>query len=108
MSRIVRITQSTFPHLPVRSNADQAEDVKTATQEIQVINPEAQAPVGRCIPARQGPSAPFLAQYVDQHWPWPRDAKARLRTRVHGAQAYAQTNELPLSDNRGTHLDAKR
>lgn len=108
MSRIVRISQPTFPHLPVRSKPAQAEDVKSAAEEIQLVNPEPQAPVGRRIPARQGPSAPFLAQYVDQHWPWPRDAKARLRTRAHGAQAYAQTNELPLSDNRGTHLDAKR
>lgn len=40
-------------------------------------------------------SAPFLAQYVDQHWPWPRDASRKAVMRQRAASAYLEADCLP-------------
>ena len=40
-------------------------------------------------------SAPFLAQYVDQHWPWPRDPVRKTVLRQRAASAYLDADGLP-------------
>jgi len=107
MSRIVRISHPVFPKLPVRTKAEQAEETVPASHDIKIINPGHQARSRRRIPARPGPSSAFLAQYVDQHWPWPRDADARVRARVTAASAYDEANDIPLSEDRGSCLNRK-
>ena len=107
MSRIARISHPVFPKLPVRTKSEQAEEAAPASRDIKIINPEHQTQTRRRAPARAGPSSTFLAQYVDQHWSWPRDADARVRARVTAASAYRKTNDIPLSDDRGSRLNRK-
>lgn len=107
MSRIVRISHPVFPKLPVRAKPEQAPEAAPASRDIKIINPEHQTQIRRRAPARAGPSSAFLAQYVDQHWSWPRDPEARVRARVSAASAYSETKDIPLSDNRGSQLNRK-
>ena len=44
---------------------------------------------------RRGAAAPFLAQYVDQHWPWPRDAARKAVLRQRATSAYLEADSLP-------------
>lgn len=41
------------------------------------------------------PSAGFLAQYVDQHFPWPRAPLRKERQRQRATQAYITADMLP-------------
>ena len=41
------------------------------------------------------PLAGFLAQYVDQHFPWPRAPLRKERQRQHATQAYITADMLP-------------
>jgi|GEM_PF-3238647 len=107
MSRIVRISHPVFPKLPVRTKPEQAEEAAPASHDIKIVDPDHQARSRRRISARPGPSSAFLAQYVDQHWPWPRDADARVRARVTAVSAYDEANDIPPPDNRGSRLNRK-
>ncbi|PCJ69744.1 MAG: hypothetical protein COA62_09530 [Rhodobiaceae bacterium] len=105
MTRIVRISPSVFPKRPVRSRADQRAEGKPASTQLQVIDPAYQATGRRHISARQGPNTEFLAQYVDQHWPWPRDPEARVRARGAAASAYDAAADTQLGEHRGQRLN---
>lgn len=107
MTRIVRISQAAFPHRTVRSKIDQRPQSEPAATQIQIIDPDYRATTRRHMSGRQGPSATFLAQYVDQHWPWPRDPQARVRARTVAAAAYGAMDETPLDDTRGRHLSRR-
>lgn len=41
------------------------------------------------------PVAAFLAQYVDQHWPWPRSAARKAEERRRATTAYIGADMLP-------------
>lgn len=55
---------------------------------------QAKAALGRSdISAR--PVAAFLAQYIDQHWAWPRNARHKEETRHTATAAYIEADMLP-------------
>lgn len=41
------------------------------------------------------PVAAFLAQYIDQHWGWPRNASRKEETRRTATAAYIEADMLP-------------
>ncbi len=41
------------------------------------------------------PLAGFVAQYVDQHYPWPRSPKRKEGKRLHATRAYIDADMLP-------------
>jgi hypothetical protein len=41
------------------------------------------------------PVAAFLAQYIDQHWAWPRNASRKEETRRTATAAYIEADMLP-------------
>ncbi|MEQ9517875.1 MAG: hypothetical protein RLN89_00405 [Parvibaculum sp.] len=93
MTRIVPISGSAFPHQASRPAKKSPADDKPRAEETRVINPNAHTAANRRISARSGPTTPFLAQYVDQHWPWPRNPVARVQARQDAARAYANTDK---------------
>lgn len=107
MNRISRISNTAFPALPVRRNEKARATDEPATEPVRIIDPAHQTTTRRHIPARPGPAAPFLAQYVNQHWPWPRDPEARVRARRNAACAYGTTDALPLRAHNGRDIDRK-
>ncbi len=70
-----------------------------------IVEPTYQAATCRHVRNRPGPSAPFLTQYVDQHWHWPRNPQARLDAREAAAFAYNTTDAAPLDNHRGAALN---
>jgi len=96
MTRIVRISPTVFPKGPVRSKTDPRVEDKPASTQLRVIDPTYQTTTHRHIGARPGPNVEFLAQYVDQHWPWPRDPEARVRARSAAASAYDAAADTKL------------
>jgi hypothetical protein len=57
-------------------------------------DPQAKAALGRPdLSAR--PVAAFLAQYIDQHWSWPRNANRKEETRRAATAAYIEADMLP-------------
>jgi len=104
MTRITRITGTSFPHNPGRPKAKAGETRASETERPKLVDPPQRRATDRRIHNRQGPTAAFLAQYVDQHWQWPRDANARVRARQNAASAYGSANKLdaPTSSPRVT------
>jgi len=94
MTRITRISGTGFPHSPARPKAAAEETRASSTEDAKVINPPQRRATDRRMPNRQGPTAAFLTQYVDQHWQWPRDQNARVRARQNAAGAYRSTGDL--------------
>ena len=105
MTRIVRISPSVFPKGPARPKMDPRVEEKPASTQLRVIDPAYQATTHRRIGARPGPNVEFLAQYVDQHWPWPRNPEGRVRARSAAAGAYDAANNTPLAEHRGRCLN---
>jgi len=94
MTRITRITGTGFFHKPTRPKAKAEETRASETEKPKLVDPPQRRATDRRLHNRQGPTAPFLAQYVDQHWHWPRDASARVRARQNAASAYSSANTL--------------
>lgn len=91
MTRIVPISGSAFPHPASRPRKENPAAEKAGATETRAVTTTGSATATRRISAHPGPTASFLAQYVDQHWPWPRDPAARIRARQTAAKAYAET-----------------
>ena len=94
MTRITRITGTGFYHKPARPKAKAEETHANETEKPKLVDPPQRRATDQRIHNRQAPTAPFLAQYVDQHWQWPRDANARVRARQNAASAYGSANKL--------------
>lgn len=94
MTRITRISGTGFPHNPGRPKPKVEETRASETERPKLLDPPQRRATDRRVHNRQGPTAPFLAQYVDQHWQWPRDADARVRARKNAASAYDATTDL--------------
>jgi len=94
MTRITRISGTGFPHSSARPKAAAKEKCASGSDEPKIVNPPQRRATDRRMPNRQGPTAAFLTQYVDQHWQWPRDQNARVRARQNAAGAYRTTNDL--------------
>ena len=96
MAKIERIS-GPQTHLPARSNRERR------PEGVRRLAPAPRDPAGtqRGVsghrPAAAGfrTAAPFLAQYVDQHWPWPRDPARKDTLRQRAAAAYLQADGLP-------------
>ena len=94
MTRITRISGTGFPHNPHRPRAQAGETRAETTEKPKLVDPPQRRSTDRRVPNRQGPTAAFLTQYVDQHWEWPRNPGARVRARQRAAKAYGASTEL--------------
>ena len=96
MAKIERIS-GPQTRLPARSTgARRAEDMRRSPHS-PADHAAAEHGVSGYKPAMTGfrVSTPFLAQYVDQHWHWPRDPARKEGIRQRAAAAYLQADELP-------------
>ncbi|PKP76878.1 MAG: hypothetical protein CVT81_12320 [Alphaproteobacteria bacterium HGW-Alphaproteobacteria-3] len=57
--------------------------------------PAGTAALGRPDLAATRPVAAFLAQYIDQHWSWPRSSARKEETRRQATHAYIGADMLP-------------
>jgi len=101
MTRIVPISGSAFPHQASRPKKKSPADTKPRAEETRVVDHGGRPATSRRISARPGPTAPFLAQYVDQHWPWPRNPVARVQARQDAARAYTTTDKRSQDTHKG-------
>lgn len=60
-----------------------------------VAPPSAHAALGRPDLFTTRPVAAFLAQYIDQHWSWPRSPNGKDEARRHATSAYIGADMLP-------------
>lgn len=56
---------------------------------------QASAGLGRPDLTTTRPAAPFLAQYLDQHWNWPRSSARKEERRRRATSAYIEADMLP-------------
>lgn len=103
MNRVTPIKTVYLPPRPA-ARARAREDAVEKGEDTRTIVPVQQAATRRRIAARPGPSTPFLTQYVDQHWPWPRNAEARVQARGKAAAAYRETEDAYERGLAPTHL----
>lgn len=94
MNRVTRISGTGFPHSPRRPKVTADKAHASTNDKPKLVDPPLRRATDRRVPYRQGPTAPFLTQYVDQHWHWPRDPNARVRARQTAASAYGATDGL--------------
>ena len=92
MSRVTPIKTVYLPPRPAARPRAQ-ESATEGSEDTRAIIPLQQPATQRRVSARPGPSTPFLTQYVDQHWPWPRNAEARVQARGKAAAAYRETDD---------------
>lgn len=97
MTRVTHITQSAFPALPARRREARATG-RAEDKPVEILAPRRPANRGRNAPLAQRranrPSAPFLAQYVDQHSPRPVSQEEAARKQANAGSAYRSAEEL--------------
>lgn len=71
--------------------------------------PASHAALGRPDLTAMRPVAAFLAQYIDQHWSWPRSPERKAETRREATSAYIGADMLPdlLTETLRTHHQRK-
>lgn len=72
--------------------------------------PDAHSVTGQILPlATTRADSGFLTQYVDQHYPWPRNPGRKQRQRHRAARAYVEAEGLPdlLIETLRLHVDRK-
>ncbi|MGX1198420.1 hypothetical protein [Parvibaculum sp. MBR-TMA-1.3b-4.2] len=95
MSKVERISGAD-PRLPARAERQRSDGTRRLAPAPLDLNAEARGTSGRHPEAgRRAAAAPFLAQYVDQHWPWPRDAARKAVLRQRATSAYLEADGLP-------------
>ena len=102
MSRITRIATPTLTSLPAKRAGGDAATAVTPVKRIlppQRRNPQ---PPAWQQPATAGkPAAPFLAQFIDQHWLWP-GPRARMQN-AGASHAYLEADALTDKEHSEIH-----
>ncbi len=95
MSKVERISGA-GPRLPARTERQRTDGPRRLAPAPLDLNAAERGTSGhRPEAGRRGAAAPFLAQYVDQHWPWPRDAARKAVLRQRATSAYLEADSLP-------------
>jgi hypothetical protein len=92
MNTVKRIASSDrLPASRQRSSAHVPDEIEIAPERMQIVGASGFAPA----PSTFRSVAPFIAQYVDQHFPWPRSPNRKEARRRRANDAYVQADMLP-------------
>lgn len=94
MSKIERISGA-GPRLPARAERQRRDGPRRLAPAPLDLSAAERGTSGRSPETGRRTAAPFLAQYVDQHWPWPRDAARKAVLRQRATSAYLEADGLP-------------